>query len=117
MNVLELFAGLGGWSAAWADCPKKHNIIGTDIKDYGFRHGRFIRADIKKLKSTDFPKIDIVLTSPPCAEFSNLTYLREATLGIPRDPYGKGLDLVKESNRLISELKKENPDLNLLWRM
>ena len=110
-TVLELFCGLGGWTQAWADCPKNHIIIGTDIKDYGFKHGKFIKSDIKNLNEDSFPKIDFVLTSPPCGKFSNFSFLVQKVHGIKRDPYGKGLNLVYESNRLIEQLKRKNKNI------
>lgn len=66
MRVLDLFAGLGGWSAAFND--RGHHIT---TLDYDPRFGTSIVADILDVTSIhDLGTFDVVLASPPCETFS-----------------------------------------------
>lgn len=63
---LDLFAGLGGFSAAFADADG-WDVVTVDIE------GRFdpdIQADVLDLRHGDLPDPDLVLASPPCTAFS-----------------------------------------------
>jgi site-specific DNA-cytosine methylase len=68
LKVIDLFSGLGGWSAAFKD--RGHDVITLD-------NNRNFECDIRKnildVSTQDFPwKPDIVLASPPCDTFSLL---------------------------------------------
>lgn len=66
MRVLDLFAGLGGWSRPFKDFG--HEVFTTDIDT---RFDVDLHADILDLSVTDFPwRPDIILASPPCESFS-----------------------------------------------
>ena len=66
MNVLDLFSGLGGWSAAFKD--RGHSVTTLDI-DPKFKPD--IVKDILELKSiAEIGEFDIILASPPCTAFS-----------------------------------------------
>jgi len=66
-RVLDLFAGLGGFSQAFKDSDR-WDVTTVDIE------GRFdpdIQADVFDLRPSDFGQdFDVVLASPPCTEFS-----------------------------------------------
>jgi len=68
--ALDLCCGKGGWAlglvkAGW-------DVIGADIKDWGFTAGRLVLGDVRELHASDFTdrKISLVCASPPCQEFS-----------------------------------------------
>lgn len=65
-TVLDLFSGLGGFSAAFEDSPD-WEVVTVDIED---RFDPDIRADILNLRPSDLPDADVVLASPPCPAFS-----------------------------------------------
>lgn len=66
MRVVDLFSGLGGWSAAFAQ--RGHEVVTVDL-DPEFKPS--IVADVATLPTSDLPwQPDIVLASPPCECFS-----------------------------------------------
>lgn len=66
MKVLDLFAGLGGWSQAFRD--RGHDVTRVELDT---RFEAEIHADILTLQPKDLPgPWDIVLASPPCECFS-----------------------------------------------
>ena len=65
MRVLDLFAGLGGWSAAFRD--RGHEVVTIDI-DPSFKPT--IIKDVMSMTAEDCAGYDIILASPPCECFS-----------------------------------------------
>ena len=66
MKVLDLFSGLGGWSAAFRD--RGHEVITLDI-DPKFKPD--IVKDILEVNNiADLGEFDVILASPPCEVFS-----------------------------------------------
>lgn len=66
MRVLDLFAGLGGWSQAFRD--RGHDVTRVELDP---RFEAEIHGDIGQMSALDFPgEWDIVLASPPCECFS-----------------------------------------------
>jgi len=65
-TCLDLFAGLGGFSAAFADADG-WEVVTVDIDE---RFEPDIRADVLDLRPADLPEADVVLASPPCVAFS-----------------------------------------------
>jgi hypothetical protein len=67
MRVLDLFSGMGGWSAAFKE--RGHTVVTVDI-DYRF-NPTYVRniGELATLNDlgTDF---DVILASPPCQAFS-----------------------------------------------
>jgi hypothetical protein len=69
MNVIDLFAGLEGWSKPFRE--RGHNVFSVDFNPT-------FKVDLTKnildVKLSDFPwKPDVVLASPPCDSFSLLS--------------------------------------------
>ena len=65
-TCLDLFAGLGGFSAAFADSDN-WRVVTVDIER---RFEPDIQADVMDLRPSDLPEADVVLASPPCTCFS-----------------------------------------------
>jgi len=66
-NVLDLFSGLGGFSAAFEDSDR-WDVTTVDIEA---EFNPDIRADVFDLRPSDFDTdFDVVLASPPCTQFS-----------------------------------------------
>jgi hypothetical protein len=65
-HVLDLFAGLGGFSSAFQDDPS-WKVTTVEINE---RFNPDIQADIFELKPSDLPDADLILASPPCTYFS-----------------------------------------------
>ena len=66
-NVLDLFAGLGGFSAAFDDSDR-WDVTTVEIND---EFDPDIEADIFDLRPSDFDQdFDVILASPPCTQFS-----------------------------------------------
>ena len=66
-NVLDLFAGLGGFSSAFADSDR-WDVTTVEIEE---RFNPDIQADIFNLRPSDFEnEFDVVLASPPCYQLS-----------------------------------------------
>ena len=68
-EVLDLFAGLGGFSQAFA-ADDAYCVTTVDIEE-DFEPD--VCADILDLKWQDLPDADIILASPPCTAFTQLT--------------------------------------------
>lgn len=65
-TCLDLFAGLGGFSAAFEDADE-WDVVTVDRDD---RFDPGIQADVFELRPADLPDPDVVLASPPCKCFS-----------------------------------------------
>ena len=70
MKILELFCGMGGWSRGFHDIFPEAEFSGVDIKDLGYPYN-FIKADLHDWIPDQ--KYDIVLASPPCNQFTQIT--------------------------------------------
>lgn len=63
---LDLFAGLGGFSAAFEESDR-WDVVTVELED---EFDPDIQADIMDLRPRDLPAADLVLASPPCTYFS-----------------------------------------------
>jgi len=65
-TCLDLFSGLGGFSAAFEGSPN-WEVVTVDLEE---RFDPDIQADVLDLRPADLPDADLVLASPPCTQFS-----------------------------------------------
>lgn len=75
MHVIDLFAGVGGWSEGARQAGHEivsaveHNELAVEF--YIRNHGaHVVHADILSLDPNEFPSCDLLLASPPCPNFS-----------------------------------------------
>ncbi len=96
-TLLDLGAGLGGWSVGfWRQC---FDCTGLDIVDVGYPYN-LILGDVRDYHPDSY---DVVVGSMPCTEFSPLTELSHAKgQRGPREPE-KEIELVRHAKRVIDE--------------
>jgi DNA (cytosine-5)-methyltransferase 1 len=73
MNVVDLFAGPGGWDVAARELGMDPLGIEWDDAACKTREAAGLRteqADVSKLKPSDFAPVDLLIASPPCQDFS-----------------------------------------------
>lgn len=117
LKVLDLFAGLEGWSKPFRD--RGHNVFSTDF-DPKFKVN--LVKDILNITPSDIPWVpDIILASPPCESFSvmnigkNWTGPNDEIPNQPKTESAKlGLKILERTVWLINELNPtwfviENP--------
>lgn len=112
MKVLDLFAGLKGWSQPFAD--RGHETFTVELYP---RFDPDLQMDILDVTPDDLPWVpDLVLASPPCTAFTTMTMGRNWTHGgAPKTPTAElGRDLVLRTRWLIDQLQPrwfiiENP--------
>ena len=97
-TCLDLFAGLGGFSAAFAEADG-WEVVTVDIDE---RFAPDIRADVLDLRPADLPDADVVLASPPCTEFSTMQNLNGGV-----EPSGEAIALVYHTIGLAKALRPE----------
>lgn len=105
-NVLDLFAGLGGFSAAFADSDR-WDVTTVEIND---EFDPDIEADIFDLRPSDFDQdFDVILASPPCTQFSLAASSLERIIdGEPQtDDAADAVGLVYHTKGLIRGLSPE----------
>jgi C-5 cytosine-specific DNA methylase len=64
MRILDLFAGLGGWSTPFAE--RGHEVVTVDIEP---AFGATMTVDVLAV-GPNFGRFDVILASPPCEAFS-----------------------------------------------
>ena len=115
MKVIDLFSGLGGFSAAFV--ARGHDVTTLDMEP---RFRPDIEADIMDIRPGDLPPSDVVLASPPCQTFSVATISRHwYSPGVPKTQAAvRGIEVVRHTLRLIGSMGPrwwvmENPDAML----
>lgn len=114
MNVLDLFAGLGGFSEAFR--ARGHDVTTLDIDP---RFGCDVTADVLTWNPDSIEPPDIILASPPCEAFSTMSIGTHWTGGrrayIPKTAAARlGIALVKRTVGIVLDLRPrffviENP--------
>lgn len=114
LRVLDLYAGLRGWSSAFAD--RGHHTFTVELES---AFSPDLVADISKLTADDLGgagEWDIVLASPPCTHFSVMQIGRHWNKdNTPKTvEASQSLDLVLHTIKLIRDLQPstfiiENP--------
>ena len=98
LTVDDIFGGLGGWSIGF----HREGFVchGVDIVDVGYPYDLTV-CDVRDYHPNYRP--DVIVESPPCTEFSQLTILswKKGQRGPPEPE--KGIALVKEGFRVIQE--------------
>jgi hypothetical protein len=106
MKVLDLFAGLKGWSEPF---EKRGHEVFTIDNDTKFDVD--LHQDIGTLKINQLPwKPDIILASPPCEKFSVMTIGRNWNLdNTPKTQVAQdAMDLVSTTLELIENLSPKH---------
>jgi hypothetical protein len=112
LRVVDLFSGMGGWSAPFIDAGDEVFRVEID-----HRFPAELHADILTLDDYDFPwRPDLVLASPPCEGFSVMNIGKNWYHdGTPKTPKAEhALALVGWTLHLIRDLRPaywvmENP--------
>lgn len=103
--LIDLFAGLGGWSRAFID--EGWRTIGFDIErhDYGTGGypGQLVLQDVCALEERQLADADMIVASSPCQEFSYraMPWKRAKALGPPV----LGIKLFWQAFRLQREIE------------
>jgi hypothetical protein len=110
VRVLDLFAGLGGWSGAFAE--RGHEVVTVDIEE---RFGTTIVADVMTLPD-DMGDFQVICASPPCEKFSVMSMGAHWLPGYVPKHEGTllAMELVRKTVRIIEATKPafwviENP--------
>jgi len=117
MKVLDLFAGMEGWSKSFRD--RGHEVFSTDFDP---KFNVSLVKDILELTPSDLPwRPDIIVASPPCESFSVMNIGKNWTGPDDEHPHQPkterarlGLRILERTMWLINELKPmyfviENP--------
>jgi hypothetical protein len=104
-TCLDLFCGLGGFSAAFVDSDN-WDVVTVDIEE---EFDPDIQADVMDLRPSDLPDADVVLASPPCKQFSIAASRYERMVdGEPQTPPAReAVTLVYHTIGLIKSLSPE----------
>lgn len=93
MKALDLFCGLGGWSDGLA--KEGFDILGVEIEPKIaelYKHSVIVE-DVRNLDPIDYQGYDLVVGSPPCRDFTQLTSFGHRWKDPPNPE--RGLELVK----------------------
>ena len=100
LRLLDLFCGMGGWSIGFH--REGFECVGVDVKDVGYPY-ELIHKNIRDYHPEGH--FDVLVASPPCTEFSDLLFLSVARGSRGPGEPEKGMELVRETHRVIQETK------------
>lgn len=102
-ECLDLFCGLGGWSIGFY--REGFQCQGIDIVDVGYPYKLEV-CDIRDYKiEPHLFGIRVIVSSPPCTEFSPLSTLSFRRGQRHRPDPEKGIELVKASMKVVNMVK------------
>lgn len=111
LKVLDLFAGLEGWSKPFRD--RGHNVFSTDF-DPKFKVN--LVKDILDLTPSDIPWVpDIILASPPCESFSVMNIGKNWTGPNDEIPHQPKTDSAKLGLKILERTVWLINELNPTW--
>ena len=104
MRVLDLFAGLKGWSDPWK--ARGHETFSIDLDERFDVDAHLDIMDVEAVMDALPWTPDVILASPPCESFSVMTIGRNWNLDhTPKtDKARMAMDLVKATKHLILEI-------------
>jgi hypothetical protein len=103
--AVDLFCGRGGWTLGLQAAGFR--VVGYDVVAYPEYPGELVKADVGSLDGSRLRGARLVVASPPCTEFSQMTSIAHARgFRGPRDPE-RGMELVRAAMRVI--LASETP--------
>jgi hypothetical protein len=102
MKVVDLFCGLKGWSAPFAEAG--HEVWTTDLDP---RFDPTVAIDILELDPNALPwKPDIVLASPPCEGFTVMNIGKNWTRPDDDPPHQPKTDSARLAQRLVERTRE-----------
>lgn len=102
LKVLDLFAGLQGWSKPFRD--RGHDVLSLDLES---EFGCDITADILEWDPDTLPwRPDIILASPPCEGFTVLTIMKNWTRPTDDPPNAPKTDQARLALRLVERTRE-----------
>ncbi len=99
LRVVDLFSGLGGFSAAFLDRGWK--VYRYDNDPQFERIPCTLLVDVMDMKPSDLPDADMILASPPCVHFSCAAAWRYWEDGRPKPEVQESVNLVNHALALI----------------
>jgi len=115
LKFLDCFQGLGGVSEGFL--AEDFTVHGIEINpkiakicvdSLGKKYPNKITnqvADIRELDGKDFRGYDVIWGSPPCRDFSKISFSLKNKWKVPPDPEGKGMELVNAFLRVVKGAK------------
>ena len=101
LRLLDLFCGMGGWSEGFH--AEGFYCLGVDVVDVGYPYD-LILQDVRTINGKMFRGFDVIVGSPPCRDFSQITSIGRKKWKNPPNPQ-KGLELVYAFLRIVKEAR------------
>lgn len=112
MNILSLFDGMSCGQIALNKAGIKYdNYFASEIKKHAIQVTQFNYpdtiqlGDIRNIKASDLPKIDLLIGGSPCQDFSSQNRERKGLKGLKSNLFLEYLRLKKECEQINPDLK------------